>query len=165
VGVDHNAYIGPYLRVTEAVREERTDRCKDHNFPQDAAFCPKCGTQKANRFFTRVVNDAPDDWEQSFMKGGKTCDFMDYLMSTSCMSPPDTKNGKRTYLYTPNCHYDQLKLPRIDGGKYSEEEVPFDKLDINGITQKFTELFAEEIAYLKQWFEVEVKFGYISWCS
>jgi hypothetical protein len=39
------------------------------------------------------------------------------------------------------------------------------RLDVPATTEKFKELFAEELAYLKQWFEVEVKFGYVSWCS
>ena len=165
MGVDHNAYIGPYLRVTETVTEQKQDKCADHDFPADASFCPKCGTKKNDRIRTFEASNVPDGWEEDYKKG----DFHDYLVHTSFMSSPDIeeKDSKRTrtYLYMPNRYYDELKIPRVDGGKYSEEEVPFDDLDVPGITIKFLELFADEIEYLRQWFEVEVKFGYIGYCS
>jgi hypothetical protein len=169
MGVDHHSYIGPYLRVTEITKKEKVDSCESHNFPVDASFCPKCGNSKQSRYKVIEINDAPDDWEEEYVKNGKTCCFWDYLTSTSVMSGPDVeeKNGKRirTYIYLPNQYFDELDLPKIDGGKYSEEEVPFDKLDIPELTRKFTDLYTDEIVYLKQWFEVEVKFGYIGWCS
>lgn len=167
MGVDHNAYIGPYLRVTEVVTKKKIDRCEKHNRPDDAVYCPKCGEK--NRFYETETDDAPDDWSYSYKKNGKKCEFNDYLYSTSFMSAPEVtvKNGRRvrTYFYLPNRYHDEMGLPDIEGGKYSEEEVPFDELNIPATLEKFQELFKDEIAYLKQWFEVEVKFGYVSYCS
>lgn len=99
MGVDHNAYIGPYLRVTATLETKTADYCDDHDRPADAEFCPKCGRSNKDRV-----------------------------------------------------------------RKYEDDGTP-DELNIPEITQKFTELFKEEIDYLKQWFGVEVKFGYIAWCS
>lgn len=164
MGVDHNAYIGPYLRVTETVEKIKIDRCKDHQ-RGDAPYCPQCGKSAIDRYETIETNNAPDNWQEEYVKDGKEVSFYDYLCSTSYMSAPDIIDGKRTYLYTPNRFYDELNIPRIEGGKYSEEEVPFDELDIPGTLKKFKSLFKDEIEYLKQWFEVEVKFGYISYCS
>ncbi len=164
MGVDHNAYIGPYLRVTETVKKIKVDHCEKHN-RGDSAYCPKCGKSKKDRYETQEGNEAPDDWEYSYKKNGKEVEMTDYLCSTSYMSAPDIVKGKRTYLYTPNRYYEELGIPSIDGGKYSEEEVDLEELDIKEMKKKFEELFKDEIAYLKQWFEVEVKFGYISYCS
>lgn len=160
MGVDHNAYIGPYLRVTETVEKRKIDRCEKHD-RGDSPYCPKCGRRTIDRYETIETNNAPDDWKEEYSKG---C-FYDYLTSTSFMSAPDIVDGKRTYLYIPNRHYDELDIPSIEGGKYSEEEVPFDELDVPGTIKKFELLFKDEIAYLRQWFEVEAKFGYISYCS
>jgi len=164
MGVDHNAYIGPYLRVTETVKKVQIDHCKNHD-RGDATYCPECGLSKQQRRETQECSDAPDDWETEYKKNGKEADFNDYLCSTSFMSSPDIIKGKRTYLYTPNRYYEELNIPDIDGDKYSEEEVPFDEIDVPGTIKKFKKLFKDEIAYLEQWFEVEVKFGYISYCS
>jgi hypothetical protein len=160
MGVDHNAYIGPYLRVTATMQKIEIDYCAEHD-RGDAAYCPKCGKSKKDRIYKTEGDNAPDDWESEYKKG----DFHDYLTSTSFMGDPDTIDGKKTYIYLPNRYYDELKIPRIDGGKYSEEEVPFDELDVPGTIKKFKSLFKDEIEHLKQWFEVEVKFGYISYCS
>ncbi len=169
MGVDHHVYIGPYLRVRTTVKQISVDRCADHNFPDDAGFCPKCGKSKRDRIQLIEKVDVPDYWEENYQKDGKKTEFNDYLYSTSMMSPPDIKekDGKRTrtYLYLPNRYYKELGLPHIEGGKYDEEEIPFDGLDIPGISDKFVELYKDEINYLIQWFEVEVSFGYISYCS
>lgn len=164
MGVDHNAYIGPYLRVTETVKKIKVDHCEKHD-RGDAAYCPKCGKSKKDRYETQEGNEAPDNWEVNYKKNGKKVEFMDYLTNTSFMSNPDTVKGKRTYLYLPNRLYDELEIPSLEGGKYSEEEVDLEELDIKGMKAKFEELFADEIAYLRKWFVVEVKFGYISYCS
>lgn len=161
MGVDHNAYIGPYLRATIEVKKQTIDKCKDHNVPPDAEFCPKCGTSKNDRIRIYDGENAPDYWEGNYSKG----EFNDYFYSTSMISAPDIANGKRTYIYLPNRYYKELNIPRIEGEKYSEEEVAFDELDIPEIMRKFNELFKDEIEYIKQWFEVEVKFGYVSYCS
>ena len=160
MGVDHNAYIGPYLRVTMMVEKRKIDHCEKHN-RGDSAYCPKCGLSKKDRFEVQEGTNAPDDWEESYKKG----DFNDFLTSTSFMSAPDIVKGKQTYIYLPNGCYGELGIPNIDGGKYSEEEVPFDELDVPGTIKKFKTLVKDEIKYLEQWFEVEVKFGYISYCS
>ena len=172
MGVGHNAYIGPYLRVTATIKDKIVDGCADHNFPDDAAYCPKCGKSRKDRMRKYEDDGTSDDWEQNYQRKGKNKTnggFWDYLTSTSSMSVPDIEwgDGKktRTYIYLPNRYYKEMGLPSIEGGKYSEEEVPFDELNIPEITQKFTEFFKEEIDYLKQWFGVEVKFGYIAWCS
>jgi len=68
-------------------------------------------------------------------------------------------------LHLPNRYYAEIGIPKIDGGKYSQEDIPFDDLNGPVITQRFLEKFKDEIAYLKQWFEVEVKFGYVAYCS
>lgn len=164
MGVDHNAYIGPYLRVTETVVKKKGDYCEDHN-RGDSPHCPQCGRSKTNRTFDYEENGAPDNWQEEYKKDGKDVCFYDYLCSTSFMSSPDIIGGKRTYLYIPNRFYKELEIPRVEGGKYSEEEVPFDTLDVPGTLKKFESLFKDEIAYLKQWFEVEAKFGYIAYCS
>ncbi len=165
MGVDHHAYIGPYVRVTQVVEKKTIDKCADHDFPADASFCPKCGRAKGIRLYTVEGINAPDDWEEDYKQGT----FCDYLTSTSFMSPPDVEvvNGKRqrTHLYIPNRYFKELGLPHIDGGKYSEEEVPLDELDVREIVEKFKQLFADELGYLRQWFEVEVKFGYVGYCS
>jgi hypothetical protein len=160
MGVDHNAYIGPYLRVTETVKKRQIDYCAEHN-RKDSAYCPKCGRSTKDRIYTHEGGDAPDNWEEDYKKGN----FYDYLTSTSIMSGPDTIKGKKTYIYLPNRYYKELNIPSIEGGKYSEEEVPFDEMDVSGTIKKFKSLFKDEIEHLKQWFEVEVKFGYISYCS
>lgn len=160
MGVDHNAYIGPYVRVTETVEKKQGDYCEDHN-RGDSPHCPQCGRSKADRKYSYEDNGAPDDWEEEYSKGS----FYDYLSSTSFMSSPDIIKGKRTYIYLPNLYYKELNIPKIEGGKYSEEEVPFDELDVAGTIKKFKTLFKDELAYLKKWFEVEVKFGYVSYCS
>ena len=110
---------------------------------------------------------APEGWEQEYKKDGKKPPggFWDYFSPTGTLGDSDEKNGKVTYIYLPNRYYEEMNIPSLEGGKYSEEEVPFDDLDIKGTTQKFLELFKDEIAHLKQWYEVEVKFGYIGWCS
>jgi len=169
MGVDHSAYIGPYVRVTEKVVQVKVDRCKGHDRPEDAPYCPKCGKSKSDRYTTTEQGPAPDGWEEDYKKGGKNSNFWDFLSSTSIMSGPEVETrGKervRTYIYLPNRYHKEMNLPDIVGGKYSEEEVPFDELDIKGTTEKFMELFADELTHLKQWFEVEIKFGYVSWCS
>jgi hypothetical protein len=160
MGVDHNAYIGPYLRVTATIQKIEIDYCAEHD-RGDAAYCPKCGRSEKDRICKSEGDNAPDEWEENYKEGG----FYDYLSSTSMMSGPDTVKGKKTYIYLPNRYYKELGLPDIEGGKYSEEEVPFDELDVPGTIKKFKKLFKDEIKHLKQWFEVEVKFGYIAWCS
>jgi hypothetical protein len=160
MGVDHNAYIGPYLRVTQTVTKGQGDYCKDHN-RGDAAFCPQCGKSKKDRYYTFEDNGAPNNWQEEYEKGS----FYDYLTSTSFMGSPDLVDGKRTHLYLPNRYYKELNIPSIDGGKYSKEEVPFDEIDVPGTLKTFKKLFKDEIAYLEKWFEVEVKFGYVSYCS
>jgi hypothetical protein len=160
MGVDHNAYIGPYLRVTETVEKKEVDLCAEHN-RKDAPYCPECGRSKKDQIYTYDDNDAPNNWRVNYIKNGKKCEFYDYLTSTSVMSNPHIVKGKRTYIYLPNCYYEELEIPDID----SKEEVPFDDLDVQGITKKFCKLFKDEINYLEQWFEVEAKFGYVSWCS
>ncbi len=173
MGFEHHAYIGPYLRVTETVQQVRQDQCVDHNRPDNAKFCPVCG--EANRYKVVEDNGAPDDWgygykrksEEKPTNGG----LFDYLCttSTSCSCRPNLidKDGKkvRTYLHVPNRFYEDLGIPQIKGGKYSEEEVAFEDLNVSDSKEKFAEIFQEEIEYLKQWFEVELKFGYISWNS
>jgi len=159
MSIEYNAYIGPYLRVTETVQEKKIDRCVEHN-RGDATYCPTCGRSKKNRIDTYEDNGAPDNWEENYKDGG----FYDYLTLTS-MSDQETVNGKKTYIYLPNRYYDKLGLPSIAGENYYEGEVVFDELDVPKITKKFNELFKDEMKYLKQWFEVEVKFGYVRWCS
>lgn len=161
MGVDHNAYIGPYLRVTEVVEKQKIDRCETHD-RGDSPYCPKCGRRIIDRYETIETNNAPDNWQEDYVKNG-AC-FYDYLSSTSFISAPDVIDGKRTYLYLPNRYYKELKIPRIEGGMCSEE-VPFDELDVPGTIKKFKSLFKDEIKYLEQWFEVETKFGYVSYCS
>jgi hypothetical protein len=172
MSVDHNAYIGPYLRVTETLKKISIDDCAGHNFPEDASFCPKCGKSKKERIRIYLDNGTPDDWNIGYKRKNekKTSGGLhDYLCSTFIMSPPIIQKVDdkmiRTEFYLPNRYYEELGIPKIDGSRYSKEEIPFDELDVKGITQKFLELYVEEIAYLKQWFEVEVKFGYISYCS
>lgn len=160
--VDHNAYIGPYLRVTETLEKRSEDSCADHNFPEDALFCPKCGKSKKDRIRTYNDGPAPRGWQEEYPLGGKEVNFYDYMWP--CLTKQE-KPSTSTAIYLPNRYYDELGIPKIDGGKYSEEEVPFDTLNPQEITQKFTEKFKNEIAYLKQWFEVEVKFGYVAYCS
>ena len=168
MGVDHNAYIGPYLRVTEVVTKQQYDRCADCNRPDDVAYCPKCGRSKKDRIYAFEGGAAPDDWEQDYEKDGKKSKGYSggglHLSSIDIMSPPniEEKDGRRirTYLYLPNGDFG-ADLPSIEG----EEEVPFDELDVSGITKKFTEFYKDEMKYIEQWFEVEVKFGYLGWCS
>lgn len=163
MGVDHNGYIGPYVRVTATVMKRKVDYCESHN-RDNTTYCPTCGRGQNARFVTIDYEGAPDDWQENY-KNGANGTFSDYLFSTSHMSPPDIVKNKRIYLYLPNRYYDELNLPHIEGGKYSEEEVPFDDLNVQEITKKFKELYKDEIEYLKQWFDVEVKFGYIGYCS
>jgi len=161
MGVDHNAYIGPYIRATETVKQKQIDYCSEHN-RGDATYCPKCGKSIKDRIYKFYGGEAPDGWEVDYKKGH----FNDYLSSTSIMSRPNIIDGKRTYIYLPNRYYDELGIPDIEGNvMYSESEVPFGELDVPGTIKKFEKLFKEEIAHLKQWFEIEVKFGYITWCS
>jgi hypothetical protein len=160
MGIDHNAYIGPYLRVTGTVEKREVDYCADHN-RGDAAYCPQCGKSKKDRISVKEGNNAPGDWQGEYPKG----EFYNYLSSTAHYSDPDIKDGKRTYIYIPNRYYKEMSIPSIEGGKYSEEEVDLEALNVAEMKKKFTKLFKDEIAYLKQWFEVEIKFGYISYCS
>lgn len=164
MGVDHNAYIGPYVRVTETVQKKKGDKCEKHD-RGDAAYCPKCGASKKDRYYDYEDNGAPDGWESDYKKNGKKVEFWDYLSTTCCMSSPEVVKGKRTCLYVANRYHKELNIPDIDGGKYSEEEVPFDAMNVQATIDKFKLLFADELAYLEKWFEVEVKFGYVSWCS
>jgi hypothetical protein len=157
MGVDHNAYIGPYLRVTATMKKKKIDYCLQHE-RGNAEYCPQCGRSKNQRIHEYESDGAPDDWEEKYKKGN----FNDYLTSTSVMSGPDTVKGKKTYIYLPNRYYEELHIPQIDG---DSEEVSFDTMDIPETISRFKALFKDEIKYLKQWFEVEVKFGYVSWCS
>lgn len=159
MGVDYNAYIGPYIRATHTVSEKRIDRCVGHDVPPDAVFCPQCGTRKANRFATVIESSAPKRWEEKYSKG----EFCNFLHTTSCMSSPEIVNGRQTYLYLPNRHHNELGIPEIDCRK--EQEISFEEYDIGATIERFKELFKDEIAYMSQWFLVEVKFGYISYCS
>jgi hypothetical protein len=163
MGVDHSAYIGPYLRVTEKLEKKSEDLCADHNRPEDALFCPKCGRSTKDRIRTYDDGPAPRGWQEELPKDGKKVNLYDYLWP--CFTKDVNKPGTSTAIYLPNRYYAEIGIPKIDGRKYSEEDVPFD--DMNGpvITQKFLEKFKDEIAYLKQWFEVEVKFGYVAYCS
>ena len=160
MGINHNVHIGPYLRVTATMEKKEIDYCTQHE-RGNADYCPKCGRSKKDRIYKHESDNAPDDWESKYKKG----DFHDYLISTSFMSDPDTVKGKKTYIYLPNRHYEELNILNVDGGKYSEEEVSFDEIDVPGTIKKFKSLFKDEIEYLKQWFDVKVKFGYISYCS
>lgn len=105
MSIDHNAYIGPYLRVTETVEKREIDRCAKHNFPPDAFYCPKCGCAKKDRYTKEEVSNAPEWWNNRFKKEGKAAELSDYL-HTSSMDAPKIKesNGKRTrtYMYLPN---------------------------------------------------------------
>lgn len=165
MGVDHNAYIGPYITATIEVKSQKSDKCENHNFPKDADFCPKCGTPKNNRYYTREVSSVPSDFTEDYIKKndkGQKINFFDLLFYTS---DPEVviKDGKRTktYIYLPNRYYKELNIPDV----ISEGDMPFDNLDIEGGTKKFKNLFADEITYLKQWFLVEIKFGYVAWYS
>ena len=114
-------------------------------------------TCKADRIYKFEGGDTPDGWEEEYTKGS----FYNYFVITYSY----TVKNKRTYLYLPNCYEKELKIPHVEGGKYSEEEISFEEMDVTGITKKFETLFKDEIEYLKRWFTVEVKFGYIAWCS
>ena len=165
MGVDYNAYIGPYVRATVEVQKKTIDRCEKHNFLAGMEFCPKCGTSKLTREQTYDADLTPPGWVECFPKG----EIYNYLYSTSCMSSPDIfqKDGKsyRTYIYLPNRYRKELNIPELSGGRYSESEIPFEELDVPNILVKFNELYKEEIAYMKQWFQIEIKFGYIAYCS
>ncbi len=162
MSVDHNAYIGPYLRVIDTIKEKTVDTCIYHNFPVDALYCPACGQRRELRMKVCHSGNAPPYWEDNYVKDGKKVDFHDCMFS--CL----TKKGKENTsisIYLPNTYFDEIGIPMIDGGKYAEEEVSFDDLNAQDMTQKFVEKFKDEIAYLRQWFVVEVKFGYVAYCS
>src|SRR5688572_11108568 len=109
MGIDYNAYLGPYLRVKVEVKQQKVDRCATHNFPADAAFCPKCGTAKKDRMSTEEV-EQPPHWAEDYKKKGKRAELNDYICSTSHMSAPEiVKDGDkrvRIYLYTANRYWD-----------------------------------------------------------
>lgn len=153
MGVDYNAYIGPYLRVMVPVQVVETDFCAEHN-RGDVAYCPKCGRSKNFRIGKSEVN-------QALIRQYKGGDFYDYFYSTSSGSQPPIIEGKRTHIYLPNKYWNELGIPRLS----SRKELPLDEMDIRGMVEKFETLFKDEIIYLKQWFGVEVKFGYVSYCS
>lgn len=167
MGIDRNLYIGPYLRVREVVEQKTVDNCAGHNFPNDAIYCPQCGKHKNNRFVNFEKNNAPNYWQERFEKNGESVNFDDYMVTTSCMADPTVEiiDGKRVkiYIYYPNRSHEELNLPRIQDN--DEQNIPFDGLDIQGTLKKFKEIFSDEIAFLKQWFEVEIKFGFLSWYS
>ena len=165
--IDYNAYIGPYLKVKTEIKTQFYDPCENqgHNFLPSMEFCPQCGTSKKNRIREYTGTIAPPDWEEKFSKGL----IYDYLHSTSVMGYPPTQeeNGKkyRTYIYLPNRYYKELNIPRINDAR-EECELDFDfALNPTEMKEKFQELFSEEIAYMRQWFEVTVHFGYVSYCS
>jgi hypothetical protein len=163
MSVDHNGYIGPYIRVFETFEEKKVDYCATHNFPDTASFCPQCGSSKSQRYGNnRASVTAPDDWQGDYKKNSEEADFSDYLQQVMII---DTDKSTEISLFIPNGSYKELNIPRVDGGKYSIEEVPFDDLDIPGSIEKFKKLFADEIAYLEQWFKIEIKYGYLGYCS
>ena len=169
MGIDYNAYLGPYLRVKVEVKKVKVDCCEKHDVPPDAAFCPKCGTSKKDRITTQE-QEVPEHWAWEYKKKGKSVELNDYLSSTSHMTnPPIQKDGDkryRVYLYIPNRYWDELNVPRLGSrsGDY-EDEIELENLDMGKAKKDFAKLFKEEIDYIKQWHEVEVKFGYISYCS
>ena len=162
MGVDHNGYIGPYVRVIENHKKSLKDACADHNFPEDAEYCPKCGKHKSHRMVEIVEGDAPKYWSGEYFKNGKKCEFWDYL---SQAFSKNLKDNVSLSIYIPNRYWKELEIPRIEDGKYSEEEVSFEEFDMNWSIEKFKELFSDELTYISQWFKIEVKFGYIGYCS
>lgn len=164
MGISHNAYLGPYLFVTETVTEKVIDNCLDHNFPEDAAFCPKCGISKTRRFQTAFVGNAPKDWKYSYKKNGKTCILCDYLHEVSGVRDVISDGDKhiRTRIYLPNRYYDEIGIPKIDD---DTQELQLDGVDFGAMSDKFAKIFEDEIVYIQQFHEVEIRFGYISYYS
>lgn len=100
--------------------------------------------------------------ENGLEKGPDYWDFSeplrDNLYSTSIMSPPKIVNNKRIYILLPNHSYAKIGIP---GPLDLIDEISIDDMNINEIKRKFEEVFEVEIEYIKKFFEIEVKFGFI----
>jgi hypothetical protein len=158
MGISRNAYVGPYLSAKIAVKKTEVDYCKSHNCSLDMDYCPKCGTHKQNRIRILELIDAPDDWGIEYPKG----EFSNFMYSTSIMTDATTIDGFKTYTYLPNRYYDEIGIPSIEEG---ETVLDFGEMNSKEMVKKFKTLFADEIAYLSQWFEVKICFGLVSYYS
>ena len=160
MGIDYNTYIGPYL--TAKIRSDLTktiDCCGDHGFENSMNFCPKCGKSRQDRFLTIRKDNVPDFWQENYNKGL----FYDYLICTSSlMDDSPAIDVFKTYVYIPNRYWSDLKIPIIAEGEIT---LDFSMLGVKESISKFKALFADEIQYLKKWFEVKVHFGYTSYYS
>lgn len=158
MGISRNAYVGPYVTAKIAVELKQVDYCEDHNFSPNMQFCPTCGRNKNNRIVNREVSKTPEYWRCEYPKG----DFSNFMCSTSIMTDAPTVDGFKTYVYLPNRYYDEIGIPSIEEG---ETVLDFGEMNSKEMLEKFKTLFADEIAYLSQWFEVKICFGFVSYYS
>lgn len=162
MGLSNKTYIGPYVRATETFEKKRVDTCENHGFPAGASFCPTCGQGRSRRWQLKESATAPLGWNEQYQKAGKKSLLSDYLCKlpitysqrVQCAAA-DNKQF-RTVIYVPNCRWQDLGLPPANG---EEGEWLLDDLDVAGSVQKFKEVFADELSYLAQWFQLEVHFG------
>lgn len=166
MSIDNNSYIGPYLKVTVEIKTKLVDKCQDHDFPKNAKYCPVCGTPTLDRI-VEIIEDGMG-WEH---EPTNRITLVDWFYTTSSVCPPETykKGGKeyQDYIYLPNKHRKKMGLPEIADDRYGDDcEVPFDNLDIPGCLTKFKELFKKPISMLEERYcKVEIKYGYVSYCS
>lgn len=141
-------YIGPCVKVICPTTTVVVDKCKDHNVPNDANYCPVCATHKTNRMYQyKALKDAPYNWESIYPKG----EFTDYLYSANYSSTVETDTNI-TYHYIPNRHYDELGVIH----SYDSQVIVITDMDFNKSIAKFKEIFKEELEYLQKWFTIEI---------
>lgn len=97
MGVDYNAYLGPYLKVPVTPQYVRADRC-GHDVEASVKFCPTCGLAQAKRFVqSRRYSDVEIVFEQLEEAGDLTQAGRDYGPEHfACLVPNRTKLFGRT---------------------------------------------------------------------
>lgn len=151
--LDRHVYLGPYVQVTQQVTEVSTDPCKEHTISLGANFCSTCGRSIVGRFTVERRIKAPAGWEENYPKG----EFANFLCGVFVRQRSD----EQMEVFLPNRHYTQLGLRDINDD--GDSTYPIDSASIPTTVQKFHDLFKDELAYLQQWFKVEVLFGVVTY--
>lgn len=153
MGMSRDIYIGPYLVVQIPLHEVETDCCAGHTIPQGSSFCPDCGRDVRHRIHRTKELKIPLGWQDDYPKGL----FSNYLYSVNPLDQSDL----HTSVFLPNRYYSELGIPRLD----KTGDFPFSDVDFSNMKERFEDRFAEEIAYLRRWCQVEVKVGCVSYYS
>lgn len=157
MGIDYNAYLGPYVEVTTEIVRRDVDHCKKPDICPNSKqmFCPECGLEVSKRHTSEEREIVEFD----------TSDLNDNLFNNAGMSYPPIyeRNGRkfRNYCFMPNKKgYGRM----LDNEE--EQVVELNTLNLQSEVSGFVMEFQPQIKILeKAYGYCKLKWGLIRWCS